>query len=443
MESSRGTRGAVARIAAALVAWGALAAPGAAPLARAAGRSDLPVHVVRVRDVGGLRRAVAAWRDGPPPGAARVRIVVAPGTYAFDPVAAVDPRCGNCDDPRRAVPVTTALRVRGRDIEIVGDPSDPPVFVTRAGYGVWFDDCRDCALRDVVVTGGERDTAAMATDAAVVVQRSRVTIEHCVLRDNVGRAGRVERLVSGIMGVCVRDGSDAVVRHCEILGNSWDGVAVYRDSRARIERNVIDGVEGAGGEAGGGRGVGVGVTWDGRAIVERNLLRRYWKGIGAFVDADVVARENIVERMRAWGMTAWDADRGRPCAVFERNIVYDCGAFGIGITITRAAPPGVAPGRCSRNVIVHTAQNPRYDDETYYGIQCALALHAVPPGFVVAHNVGWDNRRVSPRCARDVPRVWFWRRRRNLVRTIRNTRIGVHGRRRLREAFFFGRYGRL
>ena len=51
-----------------------------------------------------------------------------------------------------------------------------------------------------------------------------------------------------------------------------------------IEGNWIDGVDLARGERiGGGRGVGIGATWNAYANVRGNVVRRYWKGIGAFV----------------------------------------------------------------------------------------------------------------------------------------------------------------
>ena len=45
---------------------------------------------------------------------------------------------------------------------------------------------------------------------------------------------------------------------------------------------------------------------------------------------------------------------------------------------------------------MRTAQNSKYDSPDYYCQQCALALHAVPPGFVINDNLFFDNRRASP-----------------------------------------------
>ena len=50
---------------------------------------------------------------------------------------------------------------------------------------------------------------------------------------------------------------------------------------------------------GGGRGVGIGVTWNAKAGIRGNLVRRYWKGIGLFVDAEGTVVENIIEDILA------------------------------------------------------------------------------------------------------------------------------------------------
>jgi len=398
---------------------------------------------IEVADAGELAGAVARAAAGLPAGADGVEIALLPGEYHLSPEPAVDSTCGNCEDPARTVPVTAGLRVRGRGVYLVGDPKDPAVIHTHAGYGIWFDGCQDCGLSNLVVTGGERDTAQAATDAAVVVQRSSVAIADCVIRDNIGDAETIARVVVGIMGVCGREESFTYVRNCEIVRNSWDGIALYRGAEAAIERNVIDGVDGAGREAGGGRGVGIGVTWDARAVIEKNLVRRYWKGVGIFVDADVEMRANFIERMRTWGIAYWDAGKGAPRAVIEDNVVYDCGACGVSVTREKPFAGDETPGRLAGNIVVHTAQDSAYDDPDLYCYQCALALHAVPEGFVIADNVYYDNRRADDTLFHgDMTREGFWRERRGYVRKYRNTAIGVGGRMSFHDSFFLQRYTR-
>lgn len=184
-----------------------------------------------------------------------------------------------------------------------------------------------------------------------------------------------------------------LIEENEILRNSWDGIALYRGARATIRRNRIDGVDRAVGTTiGGGRGVGIGMTWNAIATVEENLVRRYWKGIGVFVDARAVIRRNIVEQIATWGISYWDAGRGRPQADIVENVVFATGACGASITRSAA---GESPGRFERNLLVGTAQNPKYDSPDYYCYQCALALHSVPVGFLINDNVFFDNRHVD------------------------------------------------
>jgi parallel beta-helix repeat protein len=418
------------RIATAIVL--AIAALLASLPARTATRQGA-IHTVRVSDGDELARLLAA-----PLANTRIEL-----TRDIDlvPAAAIDPTCGNCEDPRTPVPVTVGIAVSGDNVWIAGNGN---AIHTNAGYGIYFRDCANCGIEDAVVTGGERDTAQAATDAAIVVRNSTVTIRNCEIAGNIGDPTTVRKTVVGIMGVCGREGADITVENCEIVRNSWDGIALYRDARAVVRNNYIDGVDRArGDEIGGGRGVAVGVTWNGTALVERNWIRRYWKGIGIFLDADVVARGNIVEEMLTWGIAIWDADRGRPRAVVERNAVYDCGACGI--SVTRRAPyaDGEETGRLTGNIVVHTGQNPRYDDPEDYCFQCALALHAVPEGFSIRGNTYYDNRTAADSLFhQDAPREMFWRGRRGWVRTFRNNEAGIDGRRRFHESAFLTEYPR-
>lgn len=392
-----------------------------------------PLKVVSVATGAELARALAT-----PLVDTRIEITA---PLELTPVAAIDPTCGNCEDAATPVTVTVGITVSGRNVRIAGGGH---AIRTRAGYGIYFKDCVDCGIENAVVTGGERDTAQAATDAGIVVRESSVVIRNCEIRENIGDSTVVARTVVGIMGICGREGADILVENCEIVRNSWDGIALYRGARAVIRDNVIDGVDRArGSEVGGGRGVAVGVTWNASALIERNWIRRYWKGIGVFLDADVVARGNVVEEMLTWGIAVWDAGRGRPRAVLERNVVYDCGACGISVTRVAAYDPGEPPGRLTGNIVVHTGQNPKYDDPEYYCYQSALALHAVPEGFSIRGNTFFDNRVAADSLFdHDTTREMFWRGRRGWVRTFRNHAVGINGRHALRESAFLTRYPR-
>jgi hypothetical protein len=370
-------------------------------------------------------------------------IVLAPGVYELTPAPAIDSTCGNCASPDTLIPITVGLVISGRNVRIEGPRDGSATIVTHAGYGLYFKDCVDCELEGVTVTGGERDPSGAATDAAIVASRSSVTIRNCLVVDNIGDPETVAKHTVGIMGICGREGADLTIELCEILRNSWDGIALYRDARATITSNLIDGIDAAGVEAGGGRGVAIGATWNSNATIERNLLKRYWKGIGVFVDANVEARGNIVEEMRTWGISVWDADTGRPRAIVERNAVYDCGACGVAITRHEAYASNEPRGRFVNNIVVHTGQNPKYDAPDYYCYQCALALHAVPDGFSIRGNVYFDNRKATDDLFdQDTTKEKFWRDRVAWVRTYRNTGVGVDGRVKFYESAFLTAYPR-
>jgi hypothetical protein len=321
----------------------------------------------------------------------RIIVNLAPGDYHLSPADYTDPTCGNCEDPEQPIPATLGLRVSGSKVTLRGAGPDSVRIHTRAGYGLLFEDCLDCRLEGLTVTGGERDTAGMATDAAVVVRRSQLAITNCTLRDNIGDSARVARTIVGIMGLCGREGSRTVLTHCRILRNSWDGVALYRDAWARIEDCIIDGVDrGADGPACGGRGVAVGLTWNARAQVEGNLIRRYWKGIGIFVDAEARVRENVVEDMLTWGIALWDADKGTPYGEIAWNAVHRTGACGI--SVTRGREGGRPGSSIVHNAVVRTGGNPKYDADDYYCYQRALAIHAQTADIEIAGNLSFENR---------------------------------------------------
>lgn len=331
-----------------------------------------------------LKAALAKARD-------HTTIRLLPGDFTLSPSRYLESTCGNCEAESTRVEATVGLTVSGRGITIIGDTSQESVIHTRSGYGILFEDCQDCALVSVTVTDGERDPSANATDAAVVVKRSSVTIRDCTLRDNIGDSTVVKNTVVGIIGIAGREGAVITARGNRILRNSWDGIALYRGAQATIEGNVIDGVDLArGSTVGGGRGVGIGATWDAKASIRGNLVRRYWKGIGGFVDAQITVEENVVEHMAAWGLSLWDAGRGRPAGFFLRNVVYDTGACGMSIIRSSEGPP--FPGRCVQNVLVMTGQDPRYDSGEPYCFQKPIADHAVPPGYTIAGNLLHENR---------------------------------------------------
>ena len=325
----------------------------------------------------------------------RIEIRLAPGEYHITPRTGVDPTCGNCQEPDTVIAMTYGLHVRGDSVTILGPADRSAVIHTHAGYGIYFDGCIDCALENVSVTGGARDEDGRATDAAVIVRDATVRIAGNRIFDNIGNSTMVAKTVVGIMGICGRENARMSIEGNEIVRNSWDGIALYRDASAVITGNVIDGVDKAkGARIGGGRGVAIGLTWNAFADVRGNLVKRYWKGIGVFVDAWGCVQGNVIEDIITWGIAYWDADKGKPAGFFEDNVIYGTGACGASITCAETSSPKLEC-RFVRNVLTKTAQDPKYDDPEYYCYQTALALHATPAGFVIADNLFYDNRRAT------------------------------------------------
>lgn len=318
-----------------------------------------------------------------------------PGEYNLAPKEDIDSTCGNCDDPHNAVPMTYGLWIRGERVSIVGPKDRSAIIFTNAGYGLYFNGCADCAIEKLSVTGGSRDVDGRATDAAIVVKAGALRISDCRIFDNIGDSTLVATNIVGVMGICGREGAQLTIEGSRIERNSWDGIALYRDASAFIERNVIDGVDKArGAQVGGGRGVGIGVTWNATADIRNNVVKRYWKGIGVFVDAWGYVRENVVEDIVTWGIAFWDADKGKPVGIFEGNVIYDTGACGASITCAQTAGSEL-DCRFVGNVLVKCAQDPKYDDPDYYCYQTALALQKTPEGFTIADNLFYDNRRAT------------------------------------------------
>jgi parallel beta-helix repeat protein len=352
---------------------------------RTASGDDLPEIAVPAEQ-GKLQEALAGTR-GP------ARLVLAPGEHVLVPSDFTDVSCGNCQDPWETVPGTLGTIIGGRDLHILGDRDDPGRVVIRtgAGYGLFFEGCDGCSLEGVTVTGGVRDPDGRATNGAVVVRDATVRIADCRIRDNVGDSATVASVVVGIAGIVGREGSELTIEGCRIEGNSWDGIALYRGADAVIRNNVVDGIESArGAHMGGGRGVGIGLTWNARAVVEGNLVRNYWKGIGAFVDADAVIRRNVVEDILTWGIAYWAAGEGGVRADIRENAVFRTGACGAMLSGPEEAPD--EPGSFAENLLVRTAQDPQWDSGEVYCSQEPIAAHRIPEGFLVRENLLLENR---------------------------------------------------
>ncbi len=241
-------------------------------------------------------------------------ISILPGTYEARPSSFTEELCGNCEEHKTAVSATRGFYVGGKSLTLAGSGATETTLVTNAGYGIFFEDSQRSSITALRITGGRRDADGMATDAGVVARRSHVTIAGVDISDNDGRHDDV---VVGICGVIGREGAELLVTECTITNNGWDGIALYRGATAYIADNTISV----------GRGAGIGVTWDASAVVLRNRISGYWKGIGSFGSSTVVVRNNEVFDNLGWGLVA----TGTSSMEASNNVVTRNGNCGVAL----------------------------------------------------------------------------------------------------------------
>ena len=275
----------------------------------------------------------------------------------------VEYNCGNCGDEFTRVEATVGFRIDGRPITILGEHQDSVVLITNAGYGILFDHASGSTIANVTITGGRRDPDANATDAAIVVKNGRVTIEACRILNNWDVW---EETVVGIGGIMGREGGDLIIHNNLIAGNSWDGVALYRGSKAVITDNVIMN----------GRGACIGITWDARAEVHGNRCSGYWKGIGAFGETHVTVTNNAVFDNLGWGIVA----TGETHMEVVNNVIYHNGNCGF------AAWTPTVTGRLTNNIII---ENGWHEEWVCPGV--GIWMNASLYDFPITYNNVWHN----------------------------------------------------
>ncbi len=256
-------------------------------------------------------------------------LVIRPGTYEASPSELTEPLCGNCEEHVTDVQATVGFLVEGKGIHLIGSGPDETVLVTNAGYGLLFVDSRSSHVADLRITGGKRDPDGMATDAGVVVRRSSVTLTGLEIVDN---DHRLEDVVVGIGGVMGREGAEITVTNCVIRNNGWDGIALYRGAVAFIADNDISV----------GRGAGIGITWDASAVVLRNRISGYWKGIGTFGSSRATVRNNAIFDNLGWGIVI----TGESFMEAANNVVARNGNCGFALW------SDVATGLFTNNIVV-------------------------------------------------------------------------------------------
>jgi len=305
------------------------------------------------------------------------------GTHTADVTEAVDPTCGNCadDDFRQDIPITLGFHITGKSLRIEGASRDGTVLQTGAGYGLLFEEAGTSELTNLTVTGGVRDADGAATDAAVVVKHTALTVRDVDIHDNDDLYDGEPDPVVGIIGIAGREGAVLIVVGCHINNASWDGIALYR-SDPEIPGSgpvavIVDNTIGCTDDCiyyTGGRGVAIGITWDAHATVVNNRLHDYWKGIGTFGTSNAMVTNNVVRDMHGWGIIA----SGDSTMMAVNNVVYRIGNCGM------AAWDASATGSFANNVVTgcgHVAE--------WVAKNTGVWMNS--DGVTLAYNDVWDN----------------------------------------------------
>jgi parallel beta-helix repeat protein len=291
-------------------------------------------------------------------------IFIGTGTFSAQATLFIENLCGNCQNHQTKVQASRGFLIENKALTIIGSGQDSTILLTGAGYGVLFLNSPGSQICNLKITGGHRDKDGNATDAAIVARNSAVLICNCLIADNTDRP---ESLVVGIGGIFGREGSELEIRDNIIKNNGWDGIALYRGATAEIHDNIIDG----------GRGAGVGITWDAVALVYRNSVKNYWKGIGAFGATRVVASNNLVSDNLGWGIIA----TGSAYMDVTNNIVIHNGNCGLAIWSDSAS------GRFANNIVVNNG----WRDE-WVCPQVGFWNYGYPDRFVISHNNIFENK---------------------------------------------------
>jgi poly-gamma-glutamate capsule biosynthesis protein CapA/YwtB (metallophosphatase superfamily) len=291
------------------------------------------------------------------------RILLMPGTYEAHPDSYPEELCGNCQEHRTLVQATRGFLIKGKALEIVGSGMDSTFLITKAGYGVLFENSRGSIITNLTITGGVRDLDGMATDAGIVAKYSTITVKKVKIADNTHRP---EEVVVGIGGVFGRENSELFILDNVIENNGWDGVALYRGASAYIADNLVCD----------GRGAGIGITWDAAATVYRNRVSNYWKGIGTFGDSRAVVRNNAVYDNLGWGIVA----TGNSFMEASNNV------------ITRNGNCGYAPwSQTARGTFINNIVTENGWRKEWVCPCVGIWMYGKPENFVISHNLVWGN----------------------------------------------------
>lgn len=268
---------------------------------------DANAATLRVREGMSLQQKIDEAKEGD-------TLLLSAGTFRATPRDFRDRTCGNCLNASDGAVATYGIRIADKSLTIAGAGPEKTTIITGAGYGVYIENAPTISISELTITGGKRDADGNATDAGIVVRQSRAFIKNVTIKDNTERDTAV---VVGICGIVGREGAILVIEDCRIVNNTWDGIALYRGAHAEIHDCLISG----------GRGAGIGITWDASCVAIRNEVTGFWKGIGTFGTSRLVARNNYIHHQLGWGLIA----TGESTLEAANNHVHANGNCGIAI----------------------------------------------------------------------------------------------------------------
>ncbi len=290
-------------------------------------------------------------------------IRIGPGLFESKTHAFAETLCGNCETHITKVKASYGFLIKDKSLTVIGSGVDSTTLVTNAGYGVLFLNSPNSVITKVKITGGKRDPDGNATDAAIVVRNSRVTVLECLIADNTDRP---EELAVGIGGVFGREGAELFILGNRFFNNGWDGIALYRGATAVIADNDING----------GRGAGIGITWDASAQIYRNKISNYWKGIGAFGASRAIVSNNLVTDNLGWGIIVTN----KAYMDVTNNVVTKNGNCGLAIW------SDVCSGRFANNIVTENGWR-----EEWVCPRVGLWNYGYLKNFIISHNNIYNN----------------------------------------------------
>lgn len=255
-------------------------------------------------------------------------LIINEGDYRANPTTFVERECGNCIEHLTDVNATYGFIVSGKSLTIIGRNPLKTRLITSAGYGLFFLNSSNSTVANLTITGGKRDRDPNATNGGIVVKNSVVNIKNMNIKDN---DNILPEIIVGICGVVGRENSEIIIDKCIIRNNSWDGVALYRGSKAIIKDNIIEQ----------GRGVGIGITWNAQAIIYNNSVSYYWKGIGTFGTSYAFVKNNQIYENLGWGIVV----SGSSYMELLNNIIDKNGNCGVALWDSSAK------AKISKNII--------------------------------------------------------------------------------------------